>query len=500
MHKCSVSNINDYFSNIIDSVEGSIYWKDIDGVYLGCNAYAAEMISFSKPENIIGKTDYDLFDKVIADSYRKHDLQVIEQQGELTIEEWAKSTDGEDIVQLSCKKPLYSRSGEIIGIIGNTINITDRREKERLKLENEVQKKLLQEQEKFRVLVDQMSHDIRSPLTSLHMLVEMCDEIEEENRIALRSAITRISDIANNLLNHYKPQSVMSAHLTGNQEPFLVSTALLEILGEKKFQYKSFNVRFEHYFDSDSCFVFTSIDVSAFKRMISNIINNAVDAVDKHHGIISVDLSTDNESIKIAIKDNGKGMPAQVVNKIMNNMSVTADKEDGHGIGLTQVRNTLFNNSGSLSIDSVVGVGTTLTLIFPTITSPGWLADKIGIRQGDTVVIVDDDPSIHGAWNARFNVYLSSVTLKHFERGQDAVDFIKALNSEAQQKIYLLTDYELLNQNINGLDIIKQTQIERSILVTSHYANKAIIAGTHQIGAKLLPKMLASEIIIEMVN
>jgi len=127
----------DFYKHIINSIEGSIYWKDLNGVYLGCNLYAAKMVGLAKPEDIIGKTDFDLFSREIANQYKKHDKHVITYETEISIEEQGVAVDGSILYQLSSKKPLYDSQGDLIGIIGNTINVTDRKKAQMLELENQ---------------------------------------------------------------------------------------------------------------------------------------------------------------------------------------------------------------------------------------------------------------------------------------------------------------------------------------------------------------------------
>lgn len=358
------------------------------------------------------------------------------------------------------------------------------------------QKVLVREQDKFCKVIDQVVHDIRSPLTSLTMLVSICNGIQEEDRVALRSAVTRIQDIANNLQNEYKPRDSLdkSGLVTEKSEPFLVSTALLEILSEKKYQYKALNVRFEHEFSSAGNFAFTNMESSGFKRMLSNILNNAVNAVDKSSGVVKVRLFVEDSAVKIVIQDNGKGISADAIDKIMTNSAPANDA--GHSVGLTRVRELLEENHGVLSIDSIVGGGTRITLIFPKIVAPKWIADSIELNSDDLVVILDDEPSIHRAWNSRFRLHTTPIAVKHFESGSEVINFITYLPEEKQKKVFLLTDYELINQNLNGLNVIEQTKIKRSVLVTSYYDNINLRAEVEALGTKLLPKMLALEVTI----
>ncbi|MBP9742559.1 MAG: hypothetical protein KBD37_04290 [Burkholderiales bacterium] len=61
---------SDQMYQIIDIIPASIYWKDKNGYYLGCNEYVVKMAGMSNKSDIIGKTDYELPWKTIADHTR----------------------------------------------------------------------------------------------------------------------------------------------------------------------------------------------------------------------------------------------------------------------------------------------------------------------------------------------------------------------------------------------------------------------------------------------
>ncbi len=358
------------------------------------------------------------------------------------------------------------------------------------------QEELQRERDKFQRMVERVSHDIRSPLSSLSMIVSMCSGIQEEDRVALRSAITRINDIANSLHNEYQNISHGKSSTAPDQyDSLLASTALLEILGEKRYQYKLLNVRFEHNFSGDSNFAFTSIEAAVFKQIMSHILNNAVDAVDHNTGVVTVRLALENKMIKIVVQDNGRGMTEKVIKHIMQDVRPAGTTLD-NATGLIYVRHTLEENKGALLIESEVGLGTKITLTFPKINTPKWLADNIELNGDDLVVILDDEPSIHGAWNSRFRLHTKRVAIKHFESGREVINFISYLPVEKQKKIFLLADYELQNQDLNGLDVIEQLKSVRSVLVTSHFASRKLRSDVEAVKTKILPKMLAPEVTI----
>jgi PAS domain S-box-containing protein len=487
------ANFVNQVQRIVDAVGGSIYWKNKEGVYLGANVHAIKMVGLTSVAEIIGKTDYDLFSKEEADAFRKNDIYVMDNEKELSKEESVISPDGKKRTQLSIKKPFYGKNNEVIGVIGNTIDITDRKKVEALQLENETQKIKLTEQEKFAKTAAQVAHDIRSPLASLLMIVKSCgDDLPEPLRIVLRDVSINIEDIANNLLSQYGKSGIDFAQ---TKEPLLVSFAILQILTDKKYQYKDLPIKFNYDFSSSSYFAFIRAEADAFRRMVSNLINNAVDAFEGKNGEVILKLAIEGSKVKFIVRDNGKGISKEVLEKIRNNIAVGSDKKDGHGIGLAQVRETLERNNGEFTITSKIGKGTEITLTFSMITPPNWIAGEILLSQGDTVVILDDDTSIHSAWEMRFKNYANAVNLKHFTAGKEAIDFI---NKSDKHKILLLTDFELLKQELNGLHVIEQTGITRSILVTSHFNNQVVRDLAKKSKTKILPKQLASVIPIKL--
>lgn len=478
-----------------------VYWHDTQGVILGVNPHCLKSIGATT--DIIGKTPYDFYPKEIAEHILSHN-ELVMKTGEILSQDEAIEdvSTGEVKIFHSTKAPLYNDAGKVIGIIGSSIEVTAEKEAERLKIENEKQKTLLIEQEKFTKVANKVSHDIRSPLSSLLMIVKNCQQIPEPQRIALREAATGIRDIANHLLNQYMRKESNNQE-TENHDLLLVSTVLLELLTAKKYQYEGLAVKFDCHFEDNTHFVFIRTEFSDFRRMISNLINNAVDALENGKGTISLHLSADNEWVKVSIQDTGKGMSPDLIAKIMNKTSVTEGKKEGHGIGLTQVWETLDKNRGKMHIDSVIGKGSNLTLTFPRASVPNWIAEEIVLNSDDTVVVLDDDSSIHGAWQTRFETILdekTNIKRKHFRKGIEALEFIYSLSPTEKNHLFLLSDYELLQQELNGLHIIEKSGVSRSILVTSHYVDPLVQEKAFKTGTKILPKQLASEVPIKIIK
>ncbi|MCC2625458.1 MAG: kinD [Burkholderiales bacterium] len=368
------------------------------------------------------------------------------------------------------------------------------------KLKNEALYATTVEQARFREVAAQVAHDIASPIFALRVILPSCDVLPENTRSVLNKFSIRIIDIAQNFLSQFKQTPEAGVTINGiTRTQSLVYSELTEIITEKKYEYNTRPIKFVSEINPNSYFTFINVDVDAFKRMISNIINNSVDALEDKEGSITIKLATIDDKVQIIIEDNGKGMSKEVADKIMNNVTVTSGKIDGHGIGFSQIRDTLASNEGVFNIESELGRGTKVTLTFPKIETPAWITDKIELKPDDLVVIVDDEPYVHEAWECQFRTLSSPyVRRKHFEQGSEAISFLNQLTEEEKKNVLLLTDYELLKQKLNGLDIINKTKIERAILVTSHHNSQKIRERAANLEVKILPKELAFAVILKL--
>ncbi|MEI8055438.1 MAG: PAS domain-containing protein [bacterium] len=447
VQQCSGLTRNEVFETIerlADDVPIGLYWFDENNGVVGANKQDTENTGATSITGYIGKTPYDYLPFEMADSIVKHCTLVMQTGKILSQEELFKDiTTGETKCLNSFKAPLCDNTGKIIGALCTSIDITAEKDAERLKLENELQKIKIQEQERFAIIARGVAHDIRSPLMTLQtIVVRISKNLVEKDRIGLNSVTKSITDIANNLLNNFKKARSEVTIEVMEIQPILVSLELSKIASEKRHQYANSQAKIYDSYEPNSSFVFIKTDQSNFDRMISNLVNNAVDAFEGKKGKVDLKLSTENKHVKITIQDNGKGMPQEVIDKVMNNIAVTQDKKDGNGIGLAQVRGTLQLSKGNMLIDSKIGKGTKITLTFPITGEPDWIAHQVVLHKGDIVLVLDDDGSVHYAWDERFNDYKNIVNLIHFKSGKRAIDFINAKSKK--HKIFLLSDFELI--------------------------------------------------------
>ncbi|MBE7532349.1 MAG: PAS domain-containing protein [Chloroflexi bacterium] len=118
---------------VLDTIPVRVFWKDQNGLFLGCNQLFAQDVGKANPEDVIGIDDYALSSAAQADLYRADDRFVMESgHPKINYEEPQTTADGKLAWLNTSKIPLYNSQGELIGILGTYEYITERKEAERL--------------------------------------------------------------------------------------------------------------------------------------------------------------------------------------------------------------------------------------------------------------------------------------------------------------------------------------------------------------------------------
>lgn len=224
-------------------------------------------------------------------------------------------------------------------------------------------------------IAQQVSHDIRSPLSALNMIVTRLEGVQEDQREIIRKASKRINDIANDLLQRSLSNTVLpnpSSHsITVTKQATNISLLLESLIAEKK-TVLTHNTNIEIKLDiGDSSQAICSVDEKELARVLSNLINNACEAFDGS-GVITLGLRTYQEkNIAITVRDNGRGIPEDLLPHLGKEKVSHGKKgsESGSGIGLFHARSTIESMGGHLSIQSKVGVGTMVMIVLPQIVT-----------------------------------------------------------------------------------------------------------------------------------
>jgi PAS domain S-box-containing protein len=120
-----LENEKSLLEGLLDSIPDMIFFKDSGGVYMGCNPEFSNLVG-RKKEDIIGKTDYDLFSKELADFFRMNDSLMMKEGKTRHNEESVVYPDGRNVMLYTTKAPLRNSAGKIIGLVGVGRDITNK--------------------------------------------------------------------------------------------------------------------------------------------------------------------------------------------------------------------------------------------------------------------------------------------------------------------------------------------------------------------------------------
>ncbi len=333
-------------------------------------------------------------------------------------------------------------------------------------------------------MAKQVAHDIRSPIAALNAQIKSIVSLPEEPRQIIRSAVGRINDIANILLLRHETSP------TKERRAVCLANVLDSLATEARLRHRSrLDVVIEFEVSETNCNLFSCLNATELRRAVANLLNNAVEAIEGT-GVVVVELMARDQWVQIAIRDSGRGIPPEVVQRL-GTMGFTQGKPHGSGLGFYQAQKFACEHGGNLQVASEVGKGTTITLVVRQHDAPAWFAQKIELFAQSSVAIVDDDASIHQIWSQRFaNMGLN---IHHYSSPADY------LNHPPEESALHLVDYEFIGHSGTGLDLLPVVSGRGPcILVTSHAEEPSVYEGAASAGVSVLPKNFAAWVPIVM--
>lgn len=360
------------FNFIVQNLPGSIYWKNRNGLYLGNNDYAKRLMKAVGLEiDVVGKTDYDLFPKEVADDFKRADLKVLSGEN-LIVEEVTTFSDGTEMIQLSSKIPLLDKAKNIMGILGISLDITKLKKTE-LALQIALEKAKAASQAKTEFL-ENMRHDIRTPLSG----IVGCAEI-----------IRKTSTDSNKVKEHAEKLIQSSAALLNFLNKILegikVATGEIPLL-KKKFDFKkniqdivdlNKSLAVQKDLDLNLCFdkeipPYLIGDPVRLQRAILELVTNALNFTQQ--GSINIELNLKKHElhqiiVEIKVSDTGVGIPADKQDEIFTRFTRLTSTHQaiykGLGLGLSIVKQFIDDLGGEIYVESQLKKGTTFTCFIP---------------------------------------------------------------------------------------------------------------------------------------
>ena len=375
-------------NKIIEKLPGNVWWKDKNLVYLGCNDRVTKVLGLSR-KDFTGKTDHELWDKKIADKLEEADLHVIKTGESLNIEEVIVEANGRHVTMLTNKTPLHDDENNIIGVLGTSTDITDRK-----KMEQElIRAKQLQEKAQNAKIQGMMeiaagiAHEIRTPLTSIQCATDAkiyldrliaaydmaekaglpVENIRPSHMEGLRNIFTSIDAEAresmhiidmflSNLKNMIKEANPGDYRLCSIKEAISVALA--------RYPFDAIQKNIVIYTDVND-FKFYGVHLLV-QHIIFNLMKNSLYYVGEKSGAcINIHHEHDDTVNFLYFKDNGPGISEYDKTRVFD--FGFSKRKDGSGFGLTYCKTTMQQMGGDIAVRSELGKYTEFILTFPKV-------------------------------------------------------------------------------------------------------------------------------------
>ena len=354
---------------LLNHTPALIFIKDLTHKYLMANERFFSVFDLNK-DDVIGKSDLEIFPKDIAESFMKNDLLVIGSGSEQIIEEKALQIDGYHY-SIVTKFPLKGESGETIGVCGICIDITDKKKSE-IELE-ENRKRLGELVSDLKASNDALenfafvaSHDLQEPLRKVLAFGKMLqensfDKMDDRGK----DCLTRMIKGANNMRLFLNDLLIYSKVTAEKKIPAPVD--LNQILEDVK---ESLSLRIEKTGGKIISDHLPEVKGSKFQlyQLFQNLLSNCL----KFHKEdcppeIRINTYQENSRQVIVVKDNGIGFEEKYLLKVFKPFERLHghSKYEGSGLGLSICKKVVDNHKGNIDISSEKDIGTTVTVQLP---------------------------------------------------------------------------------------------------------------------------------------
>ncbi|GFO69285.1 hypothetical protein GMLC_28640 [Geomonas limicola] len=398
-----------FADDLINIMPIPVFYKNTQGLYIGCNRAYEEFKGITRQE-MVGKTVYEMAPPEIARKYDEMDRALLQTRG-IQIYDWVMpDAKGIERSVIFHKTVFTQASGEIGGIIGVMLDVTERKQAmaERIKHEQQIQQ--VQKLESLGVLAGGIAHDFNNILMAIIGNADLAQArlpIESpvrHNLQKIHAAAFRAADLSRQMLA-YSGRGKFVLELLDLNRLIEEMIHMLEVSISKKavLRFNQFNPlpMFEG-------------DATQISQIIMNLVINASEAIGEKSGVIAIttgcmdctrqylqDLCLDQSipeglCVYLEVADTGCGMDEETKAKIFDPFFTT--KFTGRGLGMSAVLGIIRGHNGGIKIYSEQGKGSSFKVIFPASSKQLELLDRAQMSSTWTatgkVLLVDDEESV----------------------------------------------------------------------------------------------------------
>lgn len=341
--------VKEHLESIINQTADAIHITDLDGNVLRVNR-AFEQLYGWRSREVEGRK-LKIIPPGTEEEMEEQHAQLIEGMSITSNETTWMKKDGSRVEVSVSTAPVRDEAGEITALISVSRDITSRNRME----------ELLRRSEKLTTvgqLAAGVAHEIRNPLTTLRGFLQLQQETNKLNHRHLDlmlSELDRINLIVGEFLILAKPQAV---HFQERDIRFILG----DVISLLDSQAHLHGVEFVLNASSDSAMV--HCEENQLKQVFINLLKNGMEAM-PDGGNIRIKLNHDEENsrVRIEIKDEGTGIPEELMPKLGEPFFTS--KESGTGLGLMVSQRIIQSHKGMMDIKSVMNKGTTVIIDLP---------------------------------------------------------------------------------------------------------------------------------------
>ncbi len=362
----------DMLAKVLNSSPQSIFWKDRNSIYLGCNENFARAAGLSHPEDIVGKSDFDLpWLPKDSESYVADDAAVMaSNKPKLHYTEQLRGADGKRVWIDTSKVPLTDAQGRVYGILGVLEDITQRKALEE-DLHAALDRAEIASRAKSEFLAV-MSHELRTPLNGIlgfSQLLESTplDEEQKDFVTTIRGSGDHLLDIVNDILD-FSSIEEKGVRLQASKLPVadVVESACAAV--RTAAANKGLDFRWE--VDPGTPSTIWG-DPLRIRQILINLLGNAVKFTAT--GAVALRVAPAEEGgrrfLDFAISDTGAGIEADILSQLFQPFtqadSTLRRRFEGTGLGLAISQRLAKAMGGEILVASAPGSGSTFTLRVP---------------------------------------------------------------------------------------------------------------------------------------
>jgi two-component system sensor histidine kinase PilS (NtrC family) len=336
-----VGTLRSINENIVRSLSSGLLTVDQDGTVLFSNPTASALLG---RRNVDGVDCDELIPGVKA---HLDDSGGLRNRFELSI---TRPDDNRRInLGLTCS-PLLDEHQQFLGHIVNFQDVTELREMERVLRRNERLAAL-------GTLAASVAHEVRNPLAAISGCAELLepDVNDEDKRLiqVIRSESSRLADIVSELLDYTRPRKLERAKIE-------FGAALSELADSFRADPSHAEVELIVSVPKDP--VPVELDIAQITQVLWNLVRNGTEAM-AGEGRLELGLQAMDEHIRINVRDYGRGIEAEDLERIFEPFFST--KSGGTGIGLALVHRIVEEHGGSIEVQSTPGEGTRFMIELP---------------------------------------------------------------------------------------------------------------------------------------